>query len=50
MDKETTLIVAILGVVALLGAVYLLTKPQPSQNDISISQAATLVATVAAMW
>ena len=49
MDKDTTLIVFGLGVVAFLGALYFLSKPKPS-NDVSWSQAATMVATVAEYW
>jgi hypothetical protein len=49
MDHTTTLIVGGLGVLLILGAVYLLTRPAPKE-DVSLEQVATLAATVAAYW
>jgi hypothetical protein len=49
MDNKTTIVVGGLAVVAFLGALYLLTRPKP-ESDVSFSQVATLVATVAAYY
>jgi hypothetical protein len=49
MDQDTTVVVVGLAVVALLGAIYLLTKPKPS-NEPTLAQWASAAATVAAMW
>ena len=52
MNDTTTLILAGMAVVLILGVIYLQnqTAPQQAAPDISAAQLATLVATVAAYW
>jgi hypothetical protein len=51
MDRDTTLIVGVLAVVAFLGALHYLTKPPPpATNDVSLAQVGQLAAIVAEYW